>query len=86
MEISYSKSFDKQFSKLSHKQQIKVDEIITTFRNDPFNSILNNQALHGKLKGFRAISADGDLRLIFEVEGDYERVKFYLVGSHNQVY
>lgn len=86
MKITFSKSFDKHFSKLTNKQQIKVDEVITLFRNDPYNLQLNNHPLHGKLKGFRAISAGGDMRLIFDVEGNYDRVKFYLVGTHNQVY
>jgi len=86
MEIYYHKNFDKAFLRLSLKMQKKVEETIASFANNPYSSQLDNHALHGKQKGKRSISAGGDLRLIFQVEENYERVQFILVGTHTQVY
>ncbi len=45
---------------------------------------LNDHALKGKLKGKRAFSIAGDVRVIYE---ETEEVIIFLdVGSHNQVY
>ncbi len=68
MEIIYHKNFDKAFVKLTPKQQVKVDETINIFRQNPHDSRLKNHALHGNNMGKRAISAGGDLRLVFEEE------------------
>ncbi|MEW6236318.1 MAG: type II toxin-antitoxin system mRNA interferase toxin, RelE/StbE family [Candidatus Omnitrophota bacterium] len=86
MEIFYHKKFLKAFLKLTLKQQEKVDDAIALFRRDPHDPALFNHALHGKEQGKRAISAGGDLRLIFEEEDDYRRVIFVRVGTHSQVY
>ncbi len=86
MEIIYHKNFDKAFVKLTPKQQMKVDETITIFIQNPFDSQLRNHALHGKETGKRAISAGGDLRLVFEEGNNYQTVMFYRVGTHTQVY
>ena len=86
MEITYHKQFIKAFEKLTRKQQMKINETITSFQQNPYYENLNNHALHGKDAGKRAISAGGDLRLIFEEENQYQNVVFYRVGTHNQVY
>ncbi len=71
MEIIYHKNFDKAFLELTLKQQVKVDETITIFRQNPHDSQLKNHALHGKETGKRALSVGGDLRLVFEEEDNY---------------
>ncbi len=86
MEILYSKNFEKAFSKLPRRQQEKVDEIITLFRQNPHNPRLRNHALHGKQKGQRSIEAGGDLRLVFIEKDNYMIVRFLTVGTHSQVY
>lgn len=86
MDILYTKKFEKEFLKLPRKQQEKVDETISLFRHNPHNPQLRNHSLHGELLGCRAISAGGDLRLVFEVMGNYERVQFLMAGTHSQVY
>ncbi|MEW6236322.1 MAG: hypothetical protein AB1656_13125 [Candidatus Omnitrophota bacterium] len=60
--------------------------MLRIFKNNPFDHQLGNHALHGKQKGRRAISAGGDLRLVFIEINNYERVRFLAVGTHNQVY
>ena len=86
MEIIFHKRFLKGYENLLPKQQDKIEQIIAIFRQNPCNPCLNNHALHGDRKGRRAISAGGDLRLIFRENNNYEKVVFLLVGTHNQVY
>ncbi len=86
MQIDFHKNFNKSYAKLSTKQKQHVKKIIELFKQNPHDTILKNHALHGKLQGHRAISAGGDLRLVFEEEGNYERIEFSLVGTHAQVY
>lgn len=86
MEIVYHKHFENTFLKLNSKQQDQVDKTITLFRQNHHDPRLRNHALHGKQKGKRAISAGGDLRLIFIEMNNYELVFFLSVGTHNQVY
>jgi addiction module RelE/StbE family toxin len=76
----------KAFSKLSLKKQTKIKNTIKIFQNNPHDPRLNNHALHGKDAGKRAISAGGDLRLVFKQENNYQLVIFVRVGSHNQAY
>ena len=86
MKIVFKKQFMKEYGNLSFKQQIKVDEAIVCFREHPFHLFLKNHALHGDQQGRRAISAGGDLRLIFYADDHYQNVVFLRVGSHDQVY
>lgn len=86
MEVHYHKKFFKSFEKLSSKQQQKVVETIEVFRNNPFETHLNNHALKGELQGYRSISVGGDFRLFFTVEGYYEKVEFMSAGTHSQLY
>jgi len=86
MKIIYHKDFSKAFQNLPIKQQEKVIETIAAFQKNPYDPQLKNHALKGEFLGCRAISAGGDLRLLFRVQGRYERVKFVRVGTHTQVY
>ncbi len=86
MEIRYHRNFPKNFIKLSAKNQERVEKTIRIFQSDQHHPQLNNHALHGKYQGHRAISAGGNIRLVFKVEDNYESVEFLLVGTHTQVY
>lgn len=86
MKTRTSKTFRKQYAKLSKKQQEKVSDCIRRFKKDPFERRLRNHALKGLMNSQRSISAGGDLRLIFEEYENYTLVLFLDVGSHNQVY
>ena len=86
MEIIFKKSFIKQYDKLPKNLGIKVDETIDIFAQNPHHPILKNHQLKGNMHGQRSISAGNDLRIIFEVEGNYIKVLFLAVGTHNQVY
>ena len=86
MTIKYAKSFWKSYIKLSLKRQKKIKEVIALFQIDHNNRVLKNHKLKGGMKGRRAISAGGDLRLIFKEYKNYTVVLFLDVGTHNQVY
>jgi len=86
MDIQYHKNFNKIFEKLSPKIRNKVRRAIDIFYDNPYDPQLDNHALHGKQKGRRAISAGGDLRIVFIEKNNYAIVEFLDVGTHNQVY
>lgn len=86
MNIRFKKGFTKSYKKLGQQEQTKVDGALAVFQKDPFQSILYNHELKGKLAGNRAISAGHDLRIIYSEEGDHAIVYLLKTGTHNQVY
>ncbi|MBD3329920.1 type II toxin-antitoxin system mRNA interferase toxin, RelE/StbE family [Candidatus Peregrinibacteria bacterium] len=86
MKIKFHKHFEKRLKKLSPTIKNKTISAIKCFSEDPFDKKLKNHALRGKLKGKRAFSVSGDIRVIFEEFDDYILVIMLDVGSHAQVY
>ena len=86
MKIIRKKTFTKAFGRLQDNQRKKVDAAIFEFYRNPFSPLLKNHALKGDMQGKRAISAGGDLRIIFTEKDGYVEVLMINVGSHNQVY
>ncbi|MCC7197401.1 type II toxin-antitoxin system mRNA interferase toxin, RelE/StbE family [Candidatus Peregrinibacteria bacterium] len=86
MLIVLKKSFVKQYQKLQKASQSKIDNTLRLFEKNPHDPQLKNHALTGKLTGKRSISAGFDLRIVFELEGNYMIVTMLSVGTHNQVY
>ena len=85
MNIDFTKSFDKQFQKLSPKQQKQVLAALAVFLDDVYTPQLRNHGLMGKWLGYRSITAGGDTRLHYQVITD-TKVLFVAVGSHSQLY
>lgn len=85
MTISFHKHFSKALSKLSTKDQIKVEQRLVLFKHYPLHSQLRNHPLQGSFVGFRSIDIKPDLRAIYK-EIDKEVVQFYYLGSHSQLY
>jgi addiction module RelE/StbE family toxin len=85
MNIDYSKSFDKQFTKLSRLKKSLVKDAIDLFIDDPFNESLRNHPLKDKWISNRSISADDDLRLHYRVI-DKGTALFVAVGTHDELY
>jgi addiction module RelE/StbE family toxin len=54
------------------------------FLADPKQSILKDHGLTGTLKGLRAFSLGGDMRVIYRKTKSV--VELFDIGSHNQVY
>jgi len=86
MKIKHHRTFRKQYRKLPVRLQKKVNNTLLLFQKDPHNRDLYNHPLKGDLKGRRAITVIHDLRIIFEIEGKYEKVTLLSVGSHDAVY
>ncbi|RJP22060.1 MAG: type II toxin-antitoxin system mRNA interferase toxin, RelE/StbE family [Candidatus Omnitrophota bacterium] len=86
MKFIYRKSFTKSLQKLPPNQQKRIGQVIRCFENNPFDPQLKNHSLHGEQKELRAISAGGDLRIIFMEENNYEVIHLIRIGTHNQVY
>ena len=86
MIIDFHKKFKKQYIKLNKKIQVKVDRAIDVFKNNPFDPILKNHPLSGKMTGRRAFYVIGDVRIIFKEYKSYTIVLIFDVGTHNQVY
>lgn len=86
MKVVLQKSFDKRYKKLAPKLKIKVDSALAAFKENPFDPSLKNHALKGSMKGKRAFSVTGDVRVIFEEHDDYFLVLILDVGTHPQVY
>ena len=89
MNIKYSTTFKKQYSRAPKKIQEKVKEKINLFAQNPIQKTLNNHALTGKLKGLRSINITGDWRAVYSVrinnQSDQEYY-FELMGTHSQLY
>ncbi len=86
MIIQFHRYFEKRYQKLSLSLQQKVDQTIRAFAQDPRAPKLRNHALSGTLLGKRAISVTGDVRIIYEMQGEHVIVLFLDVGSHAQLY
>lgn len=86
MIIRFHKRFIKRYDKLPSSIRRKVDSIILIFHGDPFAVRLRNHPLVGHLDGKRAISVTGDIRIIYEMEGEHVTVLLLDVGTHAQIY
>lgn len=84
MKVSYSKDFQRQYSKLAPKIRKKVDERVLLWQNDPLNSQLRDHQLKGKHKEYRSIDVTGDYRALYLREGNL--AIFDILGSHSQLY
>jgi len=83
--IRYSRPFVKQLAKQPPKVQQATYLRIRLFADDPFDPLLRNHPLQGKLKGLYSINITGDVRAIYEVIGD-EAYLYQMIGTHSQLY
>lgn len=84
MEVFLNKKFEKMFKRCPPEIQQQFIERLKLFRNNPYNLILNNHCLSGKLKGLNSINISGDWRIIFKKEG--ENIILVAIGTHSQLY
>ena len=89
MKIVVSPKFTKNLNKrFANKPQIKekLYERSQLFLTDPHAFELKDHQLQGERKDYRAFSVTGDIRVVYKIEEDEETIKFYDIGTHNQVY
>lgn len=82
--IDFTHDFDKQLNKAPLKIKVAFRKRLSIFLTNPFNTILHNHALEGKLEGHRNINITGDWRVLFIEKPN--RILFTALGTHNQLY
>jgi addiction module RelE/StbE family toxin len=86
MQIIFHKRFKKQFLKFPKRLQLKIEKTLILFEKNPQHISLKNHVLSGKMKDTRAISVNGDIRIIFQEFEHYTLVIILNIGGHEQVY
>jgi len=88
MKIQHSKQFLKDVSRLNENQMLQLRQRLRTFEERPSHPTLNNHRLKGKLKGYCSINISGDLRALYRLENEGEKLvaKFVRLGTHSQLY
>lgn len=85
--IVYRKQFKKNLQKRilpNPKLAVQFKQRLKLFAQGTRDYPLDDHALVGTMKGLRAFSIGGDLRVVYrETETHYELLD---IGSHNQVY
>ncbi len=85
MKICFHKNFERQYRKLTKREQKKVQERLELFLENPFDPQLNNHPLRGKYTDYRSINTTGDLRAVYKFISEEECV-FVAAGSHSKLY
>jgi addiction module RelE/StbE family toxin len=85
MDVDFTKSFNKQFSKLPRNKQQAARDAVALFLHDISALPLRNHRLKGEWSDYYSISAGGDLRLHYKLVSK-TKVLFVAVGSHSQLY
>ncbi len=84
MILSYSRTFKKDYKKLSKKLQLQLGARLEIFKTDQFNALLNNHPIHHPYEGCRSINITGDVRAIYEPGED--AALFIRIGTHSELY
>lgn len=87
MNIYFTKNFKKSYKKRvaqNPKLSQRFEKRYDLFIADPTNQILRDHVLIGNVKGYRAFSITGDIRVVYHIYAG--SVYFVDIGTHNQVY
>lgn len=80
-----TEKFKKKAAKLPKKVRRMLGERLRLFANNPFNTLLNNHALHGSIRSYRSINITGDYRLIYE-DYEHDTVRLIDIDTHSNLY
>jgi len=84
MKIAFSKAFIRKAEKLPVKLQVRLQERIKLFTDNPLHPSLRNHALKGKYSDYRSINLTGDYRALYLQRED--EVIFDQIGTHSELY
>lgn len=84
MKIDYSRSFKKDYKKLTTKLRDQFRERVLLFQENRFNPLLNNHCVHHPYEGCQSINVSGDVRALFEINNN--SVLFVRVGTHSELF
>ena len=79
------KTFDRMFTKLSRRLQLKFLERSGFFLVDPFHTLLYDHELKGKWVNHRSINVSGDYRAVYR-QLDAESYLFVAIGTHHELF
>lgn len=85
MRVDYSKTFLKQYAKLSHNIQLQTDQKIILWQQNSADPRLHDHALFGKYQGYRSINISSGIRALYIKKGSTV-VIFGFIGTHSQLY
>jgi len=85
MQITKSKRFAKQYSKLSKKVKSQVDERLRLFVHEPSHQLLHVHSLTGEFSSLQSFNVNADVRVLFEKIGDTVII-LITMGTHSQLY
>ena len=86
-EINYSKSFKKDFKKLSEvDRELTLEVLEKLSRDEKLDPKYKDHALKGKYSKYRDCHVKPDLVLIYEKREDLLVLKALRVGKHSEVF
>jgi addiction module RelE/StbE family toxin len=85
MKVRHSRTFKKQFLKLTPQLQQKFAERLRLWLVDPTSPQLRVHPLSGNKKGYWSMTIGGDLRVLYYFESE-QVVVLALIGTHSQLY
>jgi addiction module RelE/StbE family toxin len=85
MQLSYTKTFKKQFKKLPKQWQTEFQDRLALFLQDQSLPQLRVHPLIGNYAGYWSMSVNGDVRALYRKDGD-SVIIFALIGTHSQLY
>ena len=85
MKALFSKTFEKQYTRLPQGIQKKTKERIRLFKKNPRDPLLRIHKLKGKKKPLKSMNITGDYRALFTQE-DKDTITFHEIGTHSQLY
>jgi len=78
-------TFDKLFSELDKKIQLKAAKKAELFKDNPFNPILRMEKLRPKRHNVWSFRIDLNYRIVLKFIGK-DTVEFRFIGHHNKIY
>lgn len=86
MQIFLDKRFLKQYKKLPRQTQLQFHKRTALLLEDPLHPQLHTHTLKGKLYPLQSMNVTGNIRALFLVNEKEEKVMFYQIGTHSELY
>lgn len=85
-----TKQYEKSFKKLKHSGKFNETELNKAIdilcRGEKLNSTYQDHDLHGEYFGYRECHIQGDILLIYRVEGNKLVLVLFDIGSHSELF
>lgn len=82
LKVVYTKSFLRQYKKISPNIKIKTKQSIKKFQKNPKDESLKSHKLNGPLADFYSFSVDYNLRIVFELDMKNNGAILLKIGGH----